>query len=134
MPPPHELIVQPSIVVVVDDDPAVCGSLKFSLEVEGFQVRLFRRCRRVIGSPGLAELQLLCGGSQNAWHKRTGVDQRPARSAVLAPAILITSNPSTAVTERARRAKVPIVEKPLLGNALIDKIHAACRLNNNVRP
>ena len=29
------------IVAVVDDDPAVCGSLKFSLELEGFAVRAY---------------------------------------------------------------------------------------------
>lgn len=29
------------IVAVVDDDPAVCNSLKFSLELEGFQVRTY---------------------------------------------------------------------------------------------
>ena len=29
------------IVVVVDDDPAVRNSLKFSLEIEGFAVRIF---------------------------------------------------------------------------------------------
>jgi len=27
------------VVVIVDDDPAVCSSLKFSLELEGFVVR-----------------------------------------------------------------------------------------------
>jgi hypothetical protein len=39
-----------------------------------------------------------------------------------APAILITSHPSPSLRERAQRAGVPIVEKPLLGNALFDKI------------
>jgi FixJ family two-component response regulator len=29
------------IVAVVDDDPAVCGSLKFSLELEGFIIRTY---------------------------------------------------------------------------------------------
>jgi CheY-like chemotaxis protein len=39
-----------------------------------------------------------------------------------APAILITSDPSPPVRARAGKASVPIVEKPLLGNALIQKI------------
>ena len=38
------------------------------------------------------------------------------------PAILITSNPSPALREQAKQAEVPIVEKPLLGNALLEKI------------
>jgi hypothetical protein len=29
------------IIGVVDDDPAVCGSLKFALELEGFAVRTY---------------------------------------------------------------------------------------------
>ena len=29
------------VVIVVDDDPAVRNSLKFSLEIEGFVVRLY---------------------------------------------------------------------------------------------
>jgi hypothetical protein len=39
-----------------------------------------------------------------------------------APAILITSHPSPSLRDRAQKAGVPIVEKPLLGNALLDKI------------
>jgi two-component system, LuxR family, response regulator FixJ len=39
-----------------------------------------------------------------------------------APAILITGDPSPAVRARARKASVPIVEKPLLGNALLQNI------------
>jgi FixJ family two-component response regulator len=38
------------------------------------------------------------------------------------PAILITSHPSLSLRERANKAHIPIVEKPLLGNALLDKI------------
>jgi len=37
------------------------------------------------------------------------------------PAILITSPPSAVLRGRAEQAGVPIVEKPLLGNALVDK-------------
>ena len=37
----QELAVPIPLVAVVDDDPAVCGSLKFSLELEGFAVRTY---------------------------------------------------------------------------------------------
>ena len=43
-------------------------------------------------------------------------------SLIAAPAILITSHSSPSLRERARTAGVPIVKKPLLGNALLDKI------------
>ena len=35
------MTVKRPIIAVVDDDPAVCGSLKFALELEGFVVRTF---------------------------------------------------------------------------------------------
>jgi hypothetical protein len=41
------------------------------------------------------------------------------------PIILITSNPSKALVARAETAGVPIVEKPLLGNTLMDKVREA---------
>jgi FixJ family two-component response regulator len=42
------------------------------------------------------------------------------------PAILITSQPSVGLSARAAKANVPIVEKPFLGNALLDRIRDSC--------
>jgi len=42
------------------------------------------------------------------------------------PAILIISQPNAAVTARASKAAVPIVEKPFLNNVLVDTIREAC--------
>ena len=38
------------VVVIVDDDPAVCGSLKFSLELEGFVVRAYGNADEFLGA------------------------------------------------------------------------------------
>jgi FixJ family two-component response regulator len=112
------------IVIVIDDDLAVRNSLKFSLEVEGFTVRSYA-----------TGAELLDVGDDLAGCSCLVVDQNmPGMSGLdliallrarqpAAPAILITSHPSLSLRERARAAGVPIVEKPLLGNALIDKIH-----------
>ncbi len=45
---------------------------------------------------------------------------------ISAPAILITTHPDRSLKSRAAQANVPIVEKPLLGNVLIDKIRDVC--------
>jgi hypothetical protein len=45
---------------------------------------------------------------------------------VQTPMILLISQPNRAVSARAAKAEVPIVEKPLLGNTLVDKIREAC--------
>ena len=49
------------------------------------------------------------------------------RRQVVAPAILITTHPSAAVRERATATGAALVEKPLLGDALFQEIHAALR-------
>jgi FixJ family two-component response regulator len=46
---------------------------------------------------------------------------------VLTPAVLIVSHLNAALSARATNALVPIVEKPLLGNALLDCIREACQ-------
>jgi two-component system, LuxR family, response regulator FixJ len=43
------------------------------------------------------------------------------------PAILITTHPSPALRQRAAAAGISIVEKPLLGNALLDNVYNALR-------
>ena len=123
MKPQGELSKASPVVIVVDDDPAVRNSLRFSLEIEGFAVRDY---------PGGMELlndrELPRGGclviDQNL-PGMTGLDvvARLRDRHVSVPAILITSYPTATVSERAARAGVPIVEKPLLGNTLLDRIH-----------
>jgi FixJ family two-component response regulator len=113
------------VVVVVDDDAAVRGSLKFALEIEGFCVRTYPK-----GDDLLGDLQLgdcACFIIDQMLPGMTGLDVVAAlrRGHIAAPVILITSHPTNILQERAARAGVPIVEKPLLGNALIDHVRYA---------
>src|SRR5579872_1857876 len=117
---------KPLTVVVVDDDPAVCGSLKFSLELEGFSVRTHGSATEFLEA-GLDDADCLV------------IDQRmPAMSGmeliaklraqdVSTPAILIVSQPNAAISSRAAKIGIPIVEKPFFGNGLVDKIRQLCR-------
>jgi FixJ family two-component response regulator len=131
MNPQHKLAVSKPVIIVVDDDPAVCNSLKFSLEIEGFLVHLYASGSELLGErdipgcsclvvdqrmPGIAGLDLIC---------------KLREQSVLAPAILITSQPTAELTRRAADANVPIVEKPLLGNALMERIRDACAQAGN---
>lgn len=117
----------PPVVAVVDDDPAVCSSLKFSLELEGFEVRTYGSgndllCSNDIDScncfvidqkmPGMTGLELI-GRLRDGHH--------------WAPAVLIVSQTSPAVRARAATARVPIAEKPFFGSALFDRIREACQ-------
>jgi two-component system, LuxR family, response regulator FixJ len=114
------------IVAVVDDDPAVCGSLKFSLELEGFAVRVYRNAAEVLQAGDLDACD--CFVIDQRMPQMTGLELIDALRLrhIAKPAILIISHPNDAVTVRAVKASVPIVEKPLLSNALLERIREAC--------
>lgn len=112
-------------VVLVDDDAAVLTSLKFALELEGFTVAAYANAEDllaegVVGTascfvvdyhlPGANGLELL---------------RRLRQRGYSTPVILITSNPTRLLTSCARDAGAAIVEKPLMGDNLIDAIRAS---------
>lgn len=122
----HQLAASRPTIAVVDDDPAVCNSLKFSLELEGFDVRVYRNGAELLAAgpfrdckcfiidqrmPGMSGMELI-----SALRKRE----------VSAPAILIISQVNKVLSARAAEALVPIVEKPFLNNALVEKIREVC--------
>ena len=119
--------VETPVVAVVDDDPAVCNSLKFSLELEGFKVRIYGGGAELLRSADL--LACDCFVIDQKMPSMTGLDLiaklRDRRAA--APAILIISEPSVALSAHAAKANIPIVEKPFLGNSLVDRIREVCR-------
>jgi FixJ family two-component response regulator len=111
------------IVIVVDDDLAVLGSLKFTFEVEGFVVYAYGSAEALLDAgapprraclvldhqlPGINGLELLN-------HLRERGHELPA--------VLITT-PNAETNRRAALAGVSIIEKPLFGEALVDKVRA----------
>jgi two-component system, LuxR family, response regulator FixJ len=106
------------VVLVVDDDPAVRNSLKFSLQVEGFLVRAYASGSELLSDPDLPDYGCLVVDLKMPG--MTGLDLVALlrERHVALPAILITTNPSAVVRRRAAEAGVPVIEKPLLGDAL----------------
>jgi len=121
----HQPAVANPLVIVVDDDAAVRGSLKFALEIEGFAVRAYAKGDDLMGDAALSECACLI--IDQKLPGMTGIDVVAAlrRQRIATPAILITSHPTDILQARAAQAGIPIVEKPLLGNALIDRVRAA---------
>jgi len=112
-------------VLVVDDDQAIRNSLKFSLEIEGFAVRVYASGDELLKErelpdrgclvidyllPGINGLELL--GKLRARH-------------CLLPAILATTHVDATLRQRIAAAGMVLVEKPFIGNALADAISAA---------
>ena len=124
--PRMQLPVEAPLIVVVDDDPAVCNSLKFSLELEGFAVRAYRSGSEFLASDSLTACK--CFVIDQRMPGMSGMEVISALRGrnVTAPAILILSQPNRVLSARAAEAHVPIIEKPLLNNALVDKIREIC--------
>jgi two-component system, LuxR family, response regulator FixJ len=128
MTPQSQPKLKEPVVVVVDDDPAVRGSLKFSLELEGFSVRTFRNGAELLREGDLHDCQ--CFVIDQRMPGMSGMDLIASlrERNVDTPAILVISQPSDALSGRAAEAAVPIVEKPFLSNTLVERIREACRL------
>jgi two-component system response regulator FixJ len=121
----HEPAPANPIVVVVDDDAAVRGSLKFALEIEGFAVRIYPKGDDLLGDLPLRDCACFIIDQKLPGMSGLDVVAELRKEHIAAPVILITSHPTTMLQERAARAGVPIVEKPLLGNTLIDRVRDA---------
>ena len=109
-------------MLLVDDDAALSEAVKFAMELEGFSVQTYpdgesllnvrsfpkRGCLVIdVKLPGINGLELL---------------RRLRARKVTLPAVLITTNPPPSLRIQAAAADVPIVEKPLLQDELMDTI------------
>lgn len=119
--------IERPIVAVVDDDAAVCNSLKFSLELEGFSVRIYASGAELLGAGDIGACDCFVVDEKMPGMSGLEVIAEMRGRHISAPAILIISQPNVRVNERAAKSHVPIVEKPLLGNALVDRIREACK-------
>ena len=119
------MTVARSTVLLVDDDAAVRQSLKFALELEGLDVRLYD------GGPELlAERELPPSGCLVLDYKMPAMDglevlARLRARHVAMPTLLITSHADPALRDRAAAGIRRVVEKPLSDSVLIDSIRDA---------
>lgn len=114
------------IVAVVDDDPAVCSSLKFALELEGFAVRIFGSGAELLQAGNVDGCSCVVVDHKMPDMSGLEVIEKLHTRNVLTPAILLVSNPNAAISARAAKGAIPVVEKPLFGNALVERIREAC--------
>jgi FixJ family two-component response regulator len=124
--PQRELVAPIPVIAVVDDDPAVCNSLKFSLELEGFAVRAYRSGREFLAAGEFRDCSCFIIDQRMPVISGMELIAELRQRKVSTPAILIISQPNKVLSARAAEACVSIVEKPLLNNALVEKIRELC--------
>jgi two-component system, LuxR family, response regulator FixJ len=109
-------------VVLVDDDAAVLSSLKFALEMEGFAVEAYQSGAEVIAN--MDPQNIGCLILDYHLPGPNGLDLLRALRGVgiVAPAVIITTNPTLWLRQNAATEGVAIVEKPLLGDALLEAV------------
>lgn len=126
--PHRERLPSPTrpIVIVVDDDAAVLGSLQFLLETDGFAVRTFRSGTALLNASGApaADCYVIdykmpdINGIELAWRLRQSDADRPV--------ILITGYPDGNISVKAAAAGIKdVILKPLLDENLAKCIRQA---------
>lgn len=115
------------VLLLVDDDAAVGDALKFSMEMEGFEVRTYAGGEALLKAGAAPEFGCLVIDFNLPDMDGLQLLERLRASNVTLPAVLITTAPNAKLRERARAQGVPIVEKPLLTDALLDTVRGIMR-------
>jgi two-component system, LuxR family, response regulator FixJ len=115
------------VVLVVDDDAAVRSALKFLLEIEGFDVRLYDSAAAVLADRLLpAEACLVADYRMPGMDGLQLVDALHARQVEIPAILIISERADDQLTRRARRSGIhEILEKPLSDSALVESIRHA---------
>lgn len=108
----------PPLVIVVDDDAAVCSALSFTLELEGYRVATCGAAEDLLRMP--LPNDHACLLIDERLPGRSGIEalKELRRRNVGLPAALMTTNPRSQLVRAAHIAGAPILEKPLLSDAL----------------
>jgi two-component system, LuxR family, response regulator FixJ len=118
--------VTPGQVIVVDDDAAVRQSLKFALELEGMNVRVYESGAELLAEPDLPEDGCLVVDYYMPSMNGVELMDRLRRRLVKLPAILITARATDDMRKRAARSGFrQVIEKPLEDSTLLDSIRGA---------
>ncbi len=113
-------------VFVIDDDAAVCDSLRFLIESVGLRVKTFGSADAFLavckpGTAGCLVLDLRMPGMSGL-----ELQEEMARRGLGLPVIIITAHGDVPAAVRAMRAgAVDFMSKPFSDQALLDRIHQA---------
>lgn len=120
------MLADPPIVCVVEDDAAVRNALKFSLEVEGLEVRVYGGAQCLLDDPGLPSCRCLVVD-----YRMPAIDGLELvgvlrMRGIGAPIIMITGRATRDLRVRAGKLGIHrVIEKPLPDGDLLSAIRGA---------
>ena len=120
------------VILVVDDDSAIRDSLKFMMEVEGFEVRTYSNAHEVLSEDSLPAFSCLVVDYHMPAMNGLGLVAVLRDRRISIPAILMTAHPDESMRTRAAAAGIAVVEKPLLGRCLVELHPRSFRLTNEI--
>lgn len=111
------------VILIADDDPAVRDALKFSLRLEGFEVRVCRDGQELLSHSALMECDCILLDYRMPELDGLDVLHRLYTRNVRVPVIFITGQLTEDLRRRAMTAGArSVLEKPLLEGVLTKKI------------
>jgi two-component system, LuxR family, response regulator FixJ len=111
------------VLLILDDDSAVRASLKFYLEIEGFEVRAYSSADELLNEDSLPASSCLVVDYHMPTMNGLEVVAKLRDRHIWNPAILFTSHPNEDLRNSADVAGISIVEKP--SGSLLDSIRNA---------
>jgi DNA-binding NtrC family response regulator len=115
-------LFQHATVLIAAQDAALVDSLQFALELEGFTVRVLRDLAEALDG-GHAQPQHCLVIDQELLLGVAGIDGQSALRRSGMPVVLLAGHRTDDLLKRAAAAGVTaVVEKPLLGAALLEEI------------
>ncbi len=116
------------LILVLDDDQAVRQSLKFALELENLDVRVFARAADLLGHADLAAARCIVLDNTMPETDGLAVLRLLAQRRVALPVVLMTEHATARLKNTAALAGIRyLVEKPIVGDTLIRAIRSMLR-------
>jgi two-component system, LuxR family, response regulator FixJ len=113
------------LIGVVDDDADVRDSVRFSLETDGFRVRSYANGSDLLQDVELASFDCLIIDYHMPDMNGVELVERLVERDLTTPIILVSSDPSQLIRERASAAGLPLFEKVTLAQTLIERVYGA---------